>query len=660
MNASGKNSPQKDPSSDMTESHTHTPQRDEVADSEQESRSLHQMKRFWATIAALIALLFVMINTSPGGAESLTQKILSRFTEVGSMTTDSEEGPFESPMQDGTFTLSNFDHHPDLLYQPYMSGPILGERDESSQMGLAQQFREFLEVYVKRQAVDDNFTIRIVDGRTNEVLEIYELEEAREEYEQMEGQAGFDYWMNTIDPKRQVQTRRLVDKYVQQGIPRDPILVKWGRATQVKEALERSRPYLEYQVRLARYLGLSLLATQISTVETFNQDKLESSVGARSRFQMMPYLLNKEGINQYRLQTETDNTILVREEWNPLLVIEPAYKLAKGYANAVGHNIPGISAYHTGPNNIYKVYRYFMTQAPKWFDESNSTVMDAYMWATATNEGYQTVSNNTSFGPFSRGYVASAYGALKAMEDVPIDTSSTVRTVRVQLQPGASIYLADLLNALDGQQRAAAGEDAAPAVNTGTEESPSNGMAQTDLYGRFRELNPHIPLPAAPDTSGVPPRGNIRLVSSVDGDDVRFFLPLGSVQKLNQAGLNVIDQDKVFRFDHNTYANPEGGRTVWDERYDMLLQDIRHFGFTNENRQQLYALADHFEELAQENPSPYRRDQLDVIQTHRRIWSTKQWEQMRNATQAAFGERRAPSRPPSVLDSVTSPPQLPS
>ena len=647
----------------LGEAHTHTPKTDAVADAEKESRSLHQKKRFWAIIAAVIALIFVVGRSSVGGAETLTQQLSRLFLDTEKTTVGAARQQEEDPSKKDAFTLASFDHHPDLLYQPYTSGPLLGGQTTSGQIALVQQFRNFLDAYVKRQAVDDNFTIRVTDARDMELLEVYTLEEERERYQDMEmaNDLRHDYLFNRIDPKRKRHLRRLVDKHVRQGVPREPIMVKFGRATQVEIAQKRSRPYLEYMVRLTRYLDLSLLATQIGTVETFNNDKWVSPVGARSRFQMMPAILQRQDVNQYRLQVQGGGSILVREEWNPLLTMKPALRLMKGYANAVGHVIPGISAYHTGPGNIFKVYRYFMEKEPKWLTP-RSTVMDAYMWATATNEGYQTMEQNTHFGPFSRGYVASTYGALKAIEDEPIDTSATVRAVRVQLKEGASIMLSKVLGVLEEQSAEPQPEAGRSGLAGAASETGDGARARHEsLYSLFRAINPHIPLPSASESGGlVPPGGNLRLVSSVGGDDVQFFLPIGAPKRLKQAGVDVLDPDKTFRFDHDTYAYPEGERTEWDRRYDQLVSTIAQFGFTNKIRRQLFDLAEKFEELAEENPTRYRKDQLDIIQLHRQVWQTRGWERLRNVTRATFGPNHVEPQPYSMSGPLTLPRQLPS
>src|SRR5690625_7425915 len=143
-----------------------------------------------------------------------------------------------------------------------------------------------------------------------------------------------------------------------------------------------------------------------------------SSVGARSRYQMMPYLLRQNGIHHYTLRTASGSSVQVFEEWHPLLTLEPAFATLKGYINAVGHEIPGIAAYHTGPGNIFMVYRTFLDNIPSV--SSATSMADACLWAVTV--GVDTVSQGTSFKPYSRGYVPSKYGALQATAETPIDT----------------------------------------------------------------------------------------------------------------------------------------------------------------------------------------------------------------------------------------------
>lgn len=76
----------------------------------------------------------------------------------------------------------------------------------------------------------------------------------------------------------------------------------------------------------------------------------------------MPYLLRQHDIHHYTLRTAAGNRIRVLEEWHPLLTMEPAFLVMRSYANAVGHEVPGLSAYHTGPANLFRIYRQFLTE----------------------------------------------------------------------------------------------------------------------------------------------------------------------------------------------------------------------------------------------------------------------------------------------------------
>jgi hypothetical protein len=316
--------------------------------------------------------------------------------------------------------------------------------------------------------------------------------------------------------------------------------------------------------------------------------------------------------------------------------MEPAFLLLRGYVNAVGHEIPGLSAYHTGPGNIYMLYRKYFTESDRY--KPSATVADAYIWAVT--EGFDTVREETSFGPFSRGYVPSLHGALNAQARRPIDRSETVRAARVQLKPGARLSLREMLTVLDTTARSL---------------DWSSADDESSTYARFRVLNKHFDLPPSP-SGGVPDAGNVDLVSTVDGKGVRFFLPLGAPTALREAGLDALDPDLTFRFDGSTYAPPtEAQRTRWDERYDALVRDIARFGFTPENRERLFRLHDKFEALAEETPSRDRRRQLDVIRTHRRIWRSNPWDELSDLTMKWTGRQSAPAQPPGKISSERPP-----
>jgi hypothetical protein len=359
-------------------------------------------------------------------------------------------------------------------------------------------------------------------------------------------------------------------------------------------------------------------------------------VGARSRYQMMPDFLRRFGIYQYRLSAEGGRTVHVREERHPLLTMEAAFTVLRGYTNAVGHEIPGISAYHTGPSNIYHVYQLFFTKSNRY--RPGASVMDAYMWAVT--DGFETVREASTFGPYSRGYVASAYGALKAVEDRPVDTTRTLEAVRVQLKPGHATTLGAVLDALDR-----AGLDW------------GHGTGDLPLYDRFRQMNPHFALPAADaaaassgDLAALPTSGDVHLPARAQGHPVRFFLPLGAPAALARAGLDVLDPDEAFRFDDRTFTTDPEAVTAWDRAYAKLVHAVERFGFTPAHRKRLFGIHEAFKTMAAETPTPYRLRQLRIAELHRLTWTTKQWSKLAERAVLATGRVPMPTEPPVPLD----------
>jgi len=442
---------------------------------------------------ALIVLLIVGPQFHPGQSQ-----IVRGLVSLG-LSSSSDPGEAAAPERAAP-VLNDLSAHPSTKLSPYFTPSA-----SFASMGNAsvlRSFHELLQQYVYQQTQDSNFTIRVVDRRSNEVLEVFTLTELQTAYRR-----GKDLDWETVDEHRYEAMERLVDKYEERGVPLEAITVRWGRANQVRKAHERDRGYQAYERRLAEYLGLSLLATEMGTVETFNQDHLVSAAGARSRYQMLPWVLRRSGVTEYSLPTDGDSWVRVREEWHPLLVLEPAFLLLRGYVNAVGHEIPGLSAYHTGPGNIFKLYRHYYTSA-EHFTQS-STVADAYAWAVT--DGFDTVSEGSTFGGDSRGYVPALYGSLVARDGRRINQSPPLEAARLQLKPGATLTLRELLAPLDTGDRSF---DWGPTADTAA-----------STYSRFRALNPHFDLPPSPN-GNIPDGGNVRLVSSVEGRAVRYFLPL--------------------------------------------------------------------------------------------------------------------------------------
>jgi hypothetical protein len=534
-----------------------------------------------------------------------------------------EEEAEEAPLiPRGPFTLTSLDVHPDRLYAPYLSGAFMQAPDSTSENVALDDFRAQLDIYTKRQGVDDNFSIRVLDNRTAKTLEVFTLRALRDRFEET-GEANWDQ----IDQQRRAATNTLIRKWVARGIPKPAVSIRWGRANQVEGAREREERTIEYEIRYARQLGLSLLTTEIGTVETFNQDWMVSPVGARSRYQMMPDILDLFDVHTYSLPAES-GSVQVREELNPLLAMQSSFLLVRGYSNAVGHEIPGVSSYHTGPGNIFHLYQTFLRANAGEPNLTEKSVVDAYMWGVT--DGFERVRKQSSFGPYSRAYVLQAIGSLRAVEDKEIDPARTIKAEQVTLEEGASISLRALLNALQPHDAR---------LDWSSETTDAN------LYERFRLLNPHLDLPRSSGDGpvSVPAGGNVTLTRTAGGHPVRFFLPYGASEVLDRIGTDVLDDDRLFRFDETAFGDPArtGEQTPYDRAYDQLVQDTADFGFTSQNRQRLEALYTKMQQLAEENPTQYRRAQAKIITIHRRTWGTQAFRDLAGAVENVLASRSA-------------------
>ncbi|MEP0546148.1 MAG: hypothetical protein ABJF88_04395 [Rhodothermales bacterium] len=576
----------------------------------------------WLAFLLIVAFgLFVFVATR----SDLVAQVAPIPTADETAAADSAAAPEEAPLiPNSPFTLTALDVHPDRLYASYLSNAFIEAPDPAQSDVTLDDFRAQLDIYTKRQGVDDNFSIRVLDNRTGKTLEVFTLAAQRDRYEET-GNANWDQ----VDRLRRDATNTLVRKWAARGIPKPNVAIRWGRANQVAEARDRELRTIEYEIRYARQLGLSLLMTEIGTVETFNQDWMVSPVGARSRYQMMPDILELFDINSYTLSSP-GGTVQVREELSPLLSMQSAFLLVRGYANSVGHEIPGISAYHTGPGNIFHLYQTYLRANAGNANISDKNVIDAYMWGVT--DGFERVRKQSSFGPHSRAYVLQAYGSLRAVEDKEIDPSETIRAEFVSVDPGASITLEALLNALQPHDAR---------LDWGYDVTSGN------LYERFRLLNPHIDLPASTGDGpvSVPAAGNVTFTATSGGDRVRFFLPYGASDVLNRIGTDVLNDDALFRFDETAFADParNGDQTPYDRAYTQLVDDIAQFGFTGSNQRKLGALYTKMQELAEENPTQYRRAQAKIITIHRRTWMTQAFRDLSGAVANVLASRAAPS-----------------
>ena len=510
--------------------------------------------------------------------------------------------PVQQPAAGEAYTFRGLDIHPDRLHREYFAGAFMGDADSDSDAAdHVADFRWRLEMFRKAYGVDDNFTVRVLDERTGKDLETFTLRALRDEYEAT-GRADWD----AVNRERRTATAALRSKWQAYGIPRENIVIRWGYANQTLEARERDEPFLEHEAQLARRLGLSLLATEIGTVETFNQDHLVSSAGARSRYQMMPDILNMFDIERYELSTAGGRTVKVAEERHPLLSMEPYMMLVRAYSNAVGHELPGVSAYHTGVANIHKLYREYLRANPMAV-RTDQHVSDAYMWGVT--EGFEAVDAVSSFGPHSRVYVLKAYGALRGAENELVDPSKTAHVEMVQVRPGASLQLSRLLDALEPHERRLDWSYAAD----------ENGQ-----YERFRALNPHIALPAARGGE-TPASGDLRLVPFAGDDPVRFFLPAGATEALQRVGIDSVRPLLVF--DEDTFTLDPSEVTRTDTAYEALVRDIGQFGFSRANKARLERTFDQMNALARQNPdSRYRQTQAKIVRIHRMFWRTSAFD----------------------------------
>ena len=575
----------------------------------------------WLALIIVVAFgLFVFVATrSDLVAQVATPPPADEAAEADSAAVE-EEAPL---IPRGPFKLTALDVHPDRVYAPYLSGAFIQAEDSTATENVTlDDFRAQLDIYQKRQGVDDNFTIRVLDNRTAKTLEVFTLRAQRDRYEET-GEANWDQ----IDRLRRDATNTLVRKWVARGIPKPAVAIRWGRADQVAEARNREVHTIEYEIRYARQLGLSLLATEIGTVETFNQDWMVSPVGARSRYQMMPDILDLFDVHTYTLPAQS-GTVQVREEISPLLAMQSAFLLLRGYSNAVGHEIPGISSYHTGPGNIFHLYQTFLRANAGRPDIADKNVIDAYMWGVT--DGFERVRKQSSFGPHSRAYVLQAYGSLRAQEDSEIDPAGTILAELVSLKAGQTVTLEALLNALQPHDAR---------LDWGF------GGNDANLYNRFRLINPHMNLPA-PTGDGpvsVPAGGNVTFSRTSGGKLVRFFLPYGSSEVLDRIGTTVLDDDALFRFDETAFADParSGEQTPYDRAYTELVEDIGHFGFNGTNQRKLQALYTKMQQLAEENPTQYRRAQAKIITIHRRTWMTQAFRDLSGAVANVLASRSA-------------------
>ncbi len=593
---------------------------------------LRASRLFWAVSTSAVVMttvVAVLFSTTDLTASEAMKRFLLPALDVGPYS----EVALESSASLSTLTLQQHELHPDHRFATYFTASQMDDEVRYAESERMRKFRNLIDMYVTRQGIDDNFTMRFIHEPTGDVLRLHSLNDERRTFYET-GEADWP----AIDRIRRQETRRIVDALEDAGYDRDKIVVRWGRANQMLEARERKSLVHEYELRLAELLDLSLLVTELSTVETFNQDELVSSAGARGRYQMMPAELRRHNIHTYRLPTASGGQITVREELHPLLTMESAFLMVRSHVNAFGSEIPGISAYHTGPNNIYNLLTRFVEKEPQAMIYPQS-VLDGYVWALT--DGFDLVSSESSFRTYSRGYVPSLYGALRATDHIPVDTTRTMRAEQVTVSAGESIALSDLLRPL--------------ALVDAFDWHP--GPQHATPYEGFRAMNMHLNLPES-EHGGVPTSGNIVLSARSGDHPVRFFLPIGAAAFLEERGVVSFDDNATRRYDENTYRVDPREVTQWDRQYATLVNRIGRFGFTAENKAQLTELAEKFDELYAADPSHYREMQRYAIQTHKRLWNFGSWERLAVAADDARERMRMRPSPPRQFEVGPSYPEL--
>ncbi len=495
--------------------------------------------------------------------------------------------------------------HPLLKYQgilPLTTGTVSDTVEYA-------RFHQLLKLYADRYGTDDNFTSRITDNRDYSTLEISTLKEKRQDLLD----TGVSPEWDRIDALRANEMKRLIKKWEKKGIPNKAITITWGRLNQVFVARKRDEPFIEYELRLARRHGLSALATELGTVETFNNDYMVSSVGASSRYQFMPDHLRRIGVHQYKLKTTSGKVISVHEERHALFLAEEKIILLRGFANSVGHEIPGISAYNTGPANIYNLYKKYLKSDA--VTRGSEYVAEAFAWGLT--DGFPIVTRGSSFKRQSRAFFPSVYGAFRAIEHVPINFNKTMKAELLTMKARGRINLSTLLSTL---------RKSSENLDWGY-----GNRAGRNSYDKFRSLNPHFNLRNSGTRNESVPKGfDIVLTSPSNRIRARIYLPLGSLDVLKRAGHDIFDEDKTKVFDKNTFPDPtqNGDKTLYDYEYDNLIGSIGSFGFTKENFEKLKSLKATFVKMAEKTPTAYRIGQAKVIKIHVDMWSVKAWRDL--------------------------------
>ena len=205
-------------------------------------REIRQIS-YIAVVATVLLLTMLVIAgfVYTGQAQSIVQHILESQEDA-----PEPDAPVPAPRESTLFALTDLDNHPDFIHGEYTAAPLISLDDHLVHNQHLSDFRDLLGIYVSRQSMDDNFTVRVIDRRTSGLLERYTMENLSADY----AATGVADW-EAIDAMRGTWSSKLIGKYRRRGVPMEDIMIKWGRLDQVKEARVREEPFISYEIRLS-------------------------------------------------------------------------------------------------------------------------------------------------------------------------------------------------------------------------------------------------------------------------------------------------------------------------------------------------------------------------------------------------------------------------
>jgi hypothetical protein len=125
----------------------------------------------YSSFIVAIALVLVLTYGSPDGGTAMPVAD-TLYVEISL-----EHEPAVWP--EGAFALKDHDLHPMRIYPPF----FLGQNNPGPPLSpYYQEFFNILSIYEKRQGIDDNFSLRVINNATNELLEVHVLEAERAFY----------------------------------------------------------------------------------------------------------------------------------------------------------------------------------------------------------------------------------------------------------------------------------------------------------------------------------------------------------------------------------------------------------------------------------------------------------------------------------------------